>query len=429
MSFYNWVNREITIKYFCLLTMCILVPVESLLGIEWESLKGPTGGDVTCVFLDSDTTLWVGTGSSGGVYNLGNGDSTWVQRNHGIGISHVYKLIEIDNVMYSEVRRNSDLEKRDKLQFYKSSNGSYRELNEEKVEKLLTKWYEYSKESDEWYEIDMDDFEFQIITSEYDRWLLENKSRVNEIITIETDRNNKISTINENSFPGISTHFPPDITVDNIVVQQQKIFVYSKSGIYEYRNHSTIMDSRYVNILTEQKKELKEVIENEWVTPFKNKYNDSKITKVEYDSLITMIWDYYDNFKVFYPLDGNGLICTDPKTILESESGLIVQMDNFVWKYSDSTWTKIFDGYLKYFETGHFFNVSHIEQISQDSVIIFSEGSIYLYSNDTLINFLDLESFKNTKTGENVSPYYLSCNMDRGGVLWSMCGVRPIRFI
>jgi hypothetical protein len=444
MSLYKWVNREIIIRYFCLMTMFILVPLESLLGIEWTSLNGPTGGDVTSFFIDHDTTLWIGTGSSGGVYVLQKGDSSWVERNSGIGISHVYKLIEVDNIMYCEVRRNEDLENRNEIK-----QDRYDDFpDEDKIENLLKKWFYYDSKREKWIEFPTDNFEYEIVVSEYENWYRENQDRVKKLFRIE-EKSGFVTSIKGGWFSGSKNHFPPDTKINHFIYQKDMIFLYGKSGLYKFTKHSNLKYPQYSKIIDQYKITLKETIDSEWIGDLNSSLDKSEVTQGKYDSTVTMFWDYYNNFSIFEPVITTGMVCTDPKQIIhnsipdtnfvewydyekeetivekhpiQSET-LVVKLDNSVWIYDTSGWETIFDGYLNYFNTGENYTVSHLEQISQDSILIFSEGSIYLYSDDTLGIYLDEKEFSNSKTGSSVSPYYVSCNVDNDGVIWSLIKV------
>jgi len=51
---------------------------------ELLRLMGPEGCDATSLFKDSKGTLWLGTGSSGGVYKFDEVNRKWIEHNNGI---------------------------------------------------------------------------------------------------------------------------------------------------------------------------------------------------------------------------------------------------------------------------------------------------------------------------------------------------------
>lgn len=69
---------------------------------ELSRLMGPEGCDATSLFKDSKGTLWLGTGSSGGVYKFDNQNKVWIETNNGIGPVHVSQIIEVDNILVIE---------------------------------------------------------------------------------------------------------------------------------------------------------------------------------------------------------------------------------------------------------------------------------------------------------------------------------------
>lgn len=64
---------------------------------------GLEGCDATSLFKDSKGVLWLGTGSSGGVYRFDKKYNKWIETNYGIGPVHVSQILEIDNILVIEI--------------------------------------------------------------------------------------------------------------------------------------------------------------------------------------------------------------------------------------------------------------------------------------------------------------------------------------
>ena len=427
------------------LFMIIVLTNQISYGVGWESLSGPPGGDVTCVFVDHDSTLWIGTGSSGGVYVLDKDSDKWVERNRGIGISHIYKLIEVDDIMYSQLRKNEDLDMEVRVSKTRKNEWDY--FDEDRIEKILTNWYYYDTNRESWIVLPETDFEYEIVTSEYQKWKLENITEIKSVLKIETNRNNEIIDINGSWFSTNKNHFPPNIKIDNITITLWGPMIHSKSGLYIFQTHKNMKPGKLLDSVNEYKENvLKRIVEENWIPPIKESFDKGDITEGKYDTSVSVQWEYYDNFRVFRPIQTSGLICSDPKQIIDlshmdtnfveyydyikedtvmekhpywSEK-LMVQLDNSVWIYKDGDWDEIFSGYFNHFDRGKNYFVSHLEEISRDSILIFSEGDMFLYSQDSLRRFLNQGKYKNTKTSDSLSTHFISCNIDPSGNIWSI---------
>jgi len=401
--------KRILILGLFLLTTCVQI----LYSKSWDSLHGPDGGKVTSFFIDHDTTMWIGTGPSGGVYVSEDDGKTWVERNNGLGLTEVHKFIEIDDKMYCEVRYNSYLDQR---LLYSGDPTVSSTPTEEEVEGRLKYWFLYDVNSDNWTYVNKDDFEYEIVTSEWDKWSNNNHDLIDDVFNIE-EKDNFVTRMTGGWFSTYPLHFPPDVNSKNIVEMKGVLYLYCDSGLYKLQNHTYSTDSLMISKIDSFKVLLKNTIETKWIPKTEK---DSRLSKEEIDSLKTEYWDFYNSFNIWVPVSTNGIFSTSLNQILEMSDRLITSDQNFVWKYVDGTWIKIFDGYRNYFGTGEHYFVDKFEKVSEDTLLIYSEGDMFIWNNDSLTPFLNFNRIENSKSGDSLSLHFVSTNIDRGGYIWSI---------
>jgi uncharacterized protein (TIGR02145 family) len=178
---------------------------------ELISLRGPEGCDATSLLKDSRGRLWLGTGSSGGVYSFDSQKNEWVEFNKGIGPVHVIDIVEIDTkVILKIVDINKSYRLLNDYQGYSNDESFAKEFG------ITTRYY--FLEDNKWMQLDTN--YVGLVKSE-----IENKKLNNQKKLLEFELKNR------NIVGGLKLNLE---YLNSIDVIDGKLYILDKRGLFYY---------------------------------------------------------------------------------------------------------------------------------------------------------------------------------------------------
>ena len=193
---------------------------------EINKYPSPFGADATCLWQDSKGTLWLGTGSSGGVYILRSNSSEWQELNSGIGPVHVTNIAEVDNKMFIKVTLRKSTFNTD----YNSVS-----MGQSWYNKNAFKYYTFNSDSSKWIEFTENISDLELRFEEIKKQQLE---KVKEKVTLWNYKAIKVNSTSK------IVYYPPGRDEDEnskyLYNFDGKIFLCSLMGLFELSGSSFV---------------------------------------------------------------------------------------------------------------------------------------------------------------------------------------------